>query len=266
VNGVQFYRDKELPFEIKLSDTISDLSYKKHFHEEYSLGIVNKGQSSFWCEGKLMEIYQKNLVFIPHDIVHACNPKSDQPWKYKMIYVQPDWVKGFMESHGGGTIEYPVVKEIRKNKEVATINHLIDILIRPVSFLEKEASLLWIFEQMLGDVDTSKYLSHRKLQPKLKTIKEYLHKSFLEKITLDQLEQISGLNKFFIIRSFKEEFSIPPHTYQNLLRINYAKKELQKYRQITEVTYETGFYDQSHFNKVFKNHVGVTPERYQKLI
>jgi len=83
VNGVQFYRDKDLPFEIKLSDTISDLSYKKHSHEEYSLGVVNKGESSFWCEGEVTQIYQKTLVFIPHNIVHACNPNSDKPWNTK---------------------------------------------------------------------------------------------------------------------------------------------------------------------------------------
>lgn len=266
MNGVQFYRDKELPFEIKLSDTISDLSYKKHSHEEYSLGIVNKGESSFWCEGNLTEIYQKTLVFIPNNIVHTCNPNCDKLWKYKMIYVQPYWVKGFMESHGDGNISYPVVKDISNQKAFGDINKLIDNLLSPVSFFEKEASLLSLFEQMLGDVDTREYRSRRELQPKLKIIKEYLHNSFLEKITLDQLEQVSGLNKFFIIRSFKKEFSIPPHTYQTLLRINYAKKELRKYRPITEVVYETGFYDQSHFNKAFKNHVGVTPEKYQKLI
>jgi len=266
VNGVQFYRDKDLPFEIKLSNTISDLSYKKHSHEEYSLGVVNKGESSFWCEGKLTEIYQKTLVFIPHNIVHACNPHSDKPWRYKMIYVQPYWVKGFMESHGGGTISYPVVKDLSNQKVFVEVNKLIDILVSPVEFLEKEASLLTLFERMVCDVDKREYLSHRKLQPKLKTIKEYLHNCFLEKITLDHLEEVSGLNKFFIIRLFKEEFSVPPHTYQTLLRINYAKKELRKYKPITEVAYEAGFYDQSHFNKVFKNHVGVTPDRYQKLI
>jgi AraC-like DNA-binding protein len=266
MNGVQFYRDKDLPLEIKLSYTISDLSYKKHSHEEYSLGVVNKGESLFWCEGKLTEIYQKTLVFIPHNIVHACNPHSDKPWEYKMIYVQPYWVDGFMESKGGGKIRYPIVKDISKQKVFSELNNLIENLISSVSFLEKEASLLSIFEQLAQDVEQGEPINKKELQPKLKVIKDYLHSFFLEKITLEQLEQVSGLNKFHIIRAFKEEFSIPPHTYQTLLRINYAKKELQKYRPITEVAYETGFYDQSHFNKAFKNHVGVTPDRYQKLI
>jgi AraC-like DNA-binding protein len=266
VNGVQFYRDKDLPFEIKLSDTVSDLSYKKHSHEEYSIGVVNKGESLFWCEGKLTEIYQKTLVFIPQNIIHACNPHSDKPWKYKMIYVQPYWVEGFMESKGGSQISYPIVKDISKQEVFNELNDFIEDLMSPVSFLEKEASLLSIFEQLIQNVELGKLISKRKLQPNLKVIKDYLHNFFLEKITLEQLAQISGLNKFHIIRAFKEEFSIPPHTYQTLLRINYAKKELQNFRSITEVAYESGFYDQSHFNKAFKNHVGVTPDRYQKLI
>jgi len=152
-----------------------------------------------------------------------------------MIYVQPYWVKAFMESCGGGTINYPVVKALSNQKIFGEINRLIDVLISSVNFLEKEASLLSIFEQIVGDIDQSERLNRRKLQPKLKTIKKYLHRCFLEKITLDQLEDASGLNKFFIIRAFKGEFSVPPHTYQTLLRVNYAKKELRKDRPITEV-------------------------------
>ena len=105
-----------------------------------------------------------------------------------------------------------------------------------------------------------------KTHPKLKIIKEYLDSLFLEKITLEQLEHASGLNKFHIIRLFKEAFTIPPHAYQTLLRVNYAKKELCKYRQLAEVAVESGFYDQSHFVKVFKSYTGTTPDRYQKLM
>jgi len=82
---------------------------------------------------------------------------------------------------------------------------------------------------------------------------------------LDDLERVSGINKFHLIRLFKDEFGIPPHMYQTLLRINYAKRQLRKQKQITEVALEAGFYDQSHFHKVFKSHTGITPEKYEKI-
>lgn len=267
MSGVQFYRDEDLPFfELKLCDALSKLSYKKHAHEEYSLGIVDTGGSSFWCEGKLTEVYQKTLVFIPPDMVHACNPRSDNPWKYKMLFLHANWVKGFIEREGGCTVNYPIVKGVSNHKSFNMVNRMVINLTSPMSPLEKEANILALLKQAVWDGKLAENTHRKSAQPQLNVIKDYLHSRFLEKITLDQLEQVSGLNKFYIIRSFKEVFSIPPHTYQTMLRINYAKKQLRKHRSIVEVAHEAGFYDQSHFYKVFKSHIGVSPESYQKLI
>lgn len=260
---VQFYREEKLPFEMKVCDTISDLSYKKHSHEEYSLGIVDVGESSFWCEGQFHDVRQKTLVFIPHSVIHACNPNGSLPWKYKMVYVQSDWVEGFMRSQGSETLTSPVIKDISQSKLFREFHRHLRTLMSPVSFLEKEASLLALFERLGQDDLKRVVLKDKNLQPKLQKIKEYIHTCFLEKITLDQLEEISGLNKYLIIRSFNQAFSIPPHMYQTLLRVNYAKRELRKSRPIIEVACEAGFYDQSHFHKAFKNQVGATPEQYQ---
>lgn len=262
---VRFYRDESELFEIKKSDAIDDLSYKKHSHEEYSFGIVNRGTSSFWCEGIQNEIGQKSLVFIPQNVVHACNPQQSLDWSYRMVYVQADWLKELATSRACEDLNQLIVRKMETTTELREANRLIESLTEPVSRLEKEAVLVTLYETVFGNGDMKKAV-YRKPKAKVSVIKEYLDTFFREKISLAQLEQISGLNKFYIIRAFKEEFSIPPHTYQTLLRINHAKRELKKDRTITEVAYEAGFYDQSHFNKVFKNQVGVTPERYQNAI
>jgi AraC-like DNA-binding protein len=266
MNGVQFYRDVDLPyFELKECDT-SQLSYKKHTHEEYSLGIVNKGKSSFWYEGKYEEVSPKTIVFIPPNLVHSCNPQQADHWKYKMLFINTAWIDDFMNSKERPLFNYPIVKA-NGNPEIFNLtNKMMEDLRKDVSPLEKEENIIAIFDKMVGDFNQVKNKRFKKELPKLKTIKEYLHSNFFEKITLDHLEQVSGINKFHIIRLFKEEFNIPPHTYQTLLRINYAKKQLRKQRPITEVALEVGFYDQSHFNKVFKSHMGITPDRYEKLI
>jgi len=266
MNGVRFYRDMDLPyFELKECDT-SQLSYKKHAHEEYSLGIVDKGKSSFWYEGKYEEVSPKTIVFIPPNLVHSCNPQQADHWKYKMLFINTSWIDGFINSKERPVFNYPIVKANSDDEIFNLTNKMIENLTRNVNPLEKEGSIIAIFEKMASHFNQIKNKSYKEELPKLKIVKEYLHSKFFEKITLDQLELISGINKFHIIRLFKEEFNIPPHTYQTLLRINYAKKQLRKQRSIAEVALEAGFYDQSHFNKVFKSHMGITPDRYEKLI
>ncbi|GMA97372.1 AraC family transcriptional regulator [Pelosinus sp. IPA-1] len=264
--GVQFYRDKDLPyFELKQCDT-SQLSYKKHAHEEYSLGIVDKGKSSFWYEGKSEEVSPRTIVFIPPDLVHSCNPEQKEQWKYNMLFINAAWIDSFMNSEAKDLYQYPVVKNISDPEIFSMTNKMIENLVQNASPLEKEESIIAIFEKIVSQIDPVDKGRCKKELPKLQIIKEYLQSNFFDKITLDLLEKVSGINKFHIIRLFKEEFGIPPHMYQTLLRINYAKKQLRKQRQITDVALEAGFYDQSHFSKVFKSHMGITPDRYEKLI
>jgi len=263
--GVQFYRDADLPFFELKACGVSDISYKKHSHEEYSIGIVDNGKSSFWYEGKIVEVGSNTIVLIPPEMVHSCNPQKEEQWKYKMLFIDAAWMQNFLQSKAIHAFNHPIVKNISDCAVFNMMDSMIDSLTGHASPLEKEATIISVLEQAVGGINNVKNVSLERELSRLEAVKDYLHSNFLQKITLDQLARVSGLNKFKIIRSFKEEFSIPPHTYQTLLRINFAKKQLRKNRKIVEVAHETGFYDQSHFNKVFKSHIGVTPERYQKL-
>lgn len=265
MDGIRYYRDKDVPFfELKMCST-TELSYKKHAHEEYSVGIVERGQSRSWFEGKVKETYPHTMIFLPPDFIHACNPSNKDEWKYKMLFINTVWMGGITKSKSSSLFNSPIVKSISSQKKFQAIEKLMESLMDNSTPLEKETNLLAVVEQAftgrkLYDSDA------RKIQPKLETIREYLHSRFLEKVTLDQLEQVSGLNKFNIIHLFKNMYKVPPHTYQTLLRVNYAQKALRKQRPLIEVALESGFYDQSHFSKVFKNYTGTTPERYQKFI
>jgi AraC-like DNA-binding protein len=260
--GIQFFRDADLPFyELKICD-VGSLAYKKHSHEEYSFGVVDNGKSSFWCEGKTMEVNARTVVLIPPGLVHSCNPEQQNRWKYKMLFVEAGWLQMFLASRKITVLNRPVVSD---RADYPALNGRLKQLTLPASPLEREAGLLDFFEQALQGLQGTRQGNSVKELPKLQVIKDYLHHNYQKKITLAELAQISGLNKFNIIRSFKDEFSIPPHTYQTLLRINLAKKLLRQDRPIVDVVCETGFYDQSHFSKVFKSHTGVSPEKYQKL-
>jgi AraC-like DNA-binding protein len=43
-----------------------------------------------------------------------------------------------------------------------------------------------------------------------------------------------------------------------------AQHVLLKKESIADTSFEAGFFDQSHFTRLFKKHVGVTPGKYLK--
>jgi AraC-like DNA-binding protein len=63
---------------------------------------------------------------------------------------------------------------------------------------------------------------------------------------------------------FRQAVGLPPHAYQLQLRLSHARNLLAQGFPISYVAHETGFFDQTHFTKQFKRHVGVTPGTYRK--
>lgn len=147
MKSVWYYRDPDLPyFELKISRD-GDISYKKHSHEEYSIGIVKKGSSSFWHEGRIHTVGPKTMVLIPPRMVHSCNPQKEEQWKYKMLFINAAWMRDFFRSKFIPEINYPIVSDIPDSEEIIRLDGLIAGLTVPVGPLEKEARLISFLEE-----------------------------------------------------------------------------------------------------------------------
>ncbi len=94
----------------------------------------------------------------------------------------------------------------------------------------------------------------------------YIHEHFYEKITINDLANIAHLSRTAYINKFKEICKIPPSAYITKLRIESAMNMLAGTNlSILEIAYRTGFYDASHFTKIFESHLKITPQEYRNL-
>jgi AraC-like DNA-binding protein len=55
---------------------------------------------------------------------------------------------------------------------------------------------------------------------------------------------------------------VPPYRYLELVRVERARRLLQRGVRISEIAFTTGFSDQSHLTRQFKRVLGVTPGSY----
>ncbi|BFH68721.1 MAG: AraC family transcriptional regulator [Paenibacillus dendritiformis] len=261
---VTFYRDEALPFLEAKRCHKNDLAYQKHFHEEYSIGLIDEGETQAWCDGVLWRVGTGRMISFPPLILHACQPAKDAQWKYKMLFIKPEWFAQ-LEMPDINRLHIPFLLEKGKNEACSKLlNRTMDALIRSGSPLETETALIELVHKLVNKHASD--LTHEPygmLEPKyVNLIKEYIHEHYTDRITLDSLEQEAGISRYHLIRMFKKSTHLPPHAYQNLLRINHAKKELKNRRPIAEIAVDTGFYDQSHFAKAFAKIVGTTPQTY----
>jgi len=73
------------------------------------------------------------------------------------------------------------------------------------------------------------------------------------------------MSKRNFIRRFKNATQNTPLEYLQRVKIEYAKKALEKNNEnVSSLMYESGYNDLKTFRKVFKQVTGLTPQEYRK--
>jgi AraC-like DNA-binding protein len=100
----------------------------------------------------------------------------------------------------------------------------------------------------------------------LRRAKDLLWSHYAESLSLDEIANNAGIDKFHLCRAFRDEVGLPPHTYLVHLRIARALDLLRAGLPASRVAAEVGIYDQSQLNRHFKRIVGVTPGQYARAL
>ncbi|HET9744277.1 MAG TPA: AraC family transcriptional regulator [Chitinophagaceae bacterium] len=105
---------------------------------------------------------------------------------------------------------------------------------------------------------------HDDLTQQIIAAKLYIDKHFADRIGLDDTARKAHVSRFHFIRLFKKYYGRTPHQYLQEVRIDNAKKLLQKGRSIDDACLSVGFTSKTSFISLFKKLTGTTPNQYQK--
>ena len=97
-------------------------------------------------------------------------------------------------------------------------------------------------------------------------LEEYIRMNMSEQITVSSLAEKFNFNPSYIIRVFKKCSGEPPMKYLTQLRINEAKRLIERqaeldFKDIAEII---GYSEQQYFSRVFKNITGMSPSEYRE--
>ncbi|BFM43201.1 helix-turn-helix domain-containing protein [Flavobacterium sp. CFS9] len=82
---------------------------------------------------------------------------------------------------------------------------------------------------------------------------------------VNQLAKFTGYTERHLERKFKECIGLNPKKFGNIIKLHYFLKLLKDKSvdtNLTNISYDAGFSDQSHLIKEFKKHTGITPKEY----
>jgi hypothetical protein len=115
-----------------------------------------------------------------------------------------------------------------------------------------------------------KFIKERKAQKRtpgwVKELKAIIQDQIDTSLTLAEISRSLDIHPSYLSREFSKHFdNLSFGEYIRKLRIEKAMQLMEQNQySLTEIAYLTGFSDQSHFTRIFKQHTGKNPSAYRK--
>jgi AraC family transcriptional regulator len=91
-------------------------------------------------------------------------------------------------------------------------------------------------------------------------VTEFVDADLAATITLDRMADVAALSPFHFARAFKATTGLAPHRFVTARRLEAAKAALlTSNASVVRVAHQVGFSNVSHFRRVFRRELGVTP-------
>ena len=120
--------------------------------------------------------------------------------------------------------------------------------------------------EMLRHAARSGHESERRPPKWLSGICDRLNDQFLENVSTGELADEAGVHPVHLASVFRRFYRQTIGEYVRQLRVAHASRLLLGRRSFAEIAYESGFADQSHFNRLFKRHTGMTPGAFRRSV
>lgn len=237
---MKYFRSGQYPIEFVLSENINK-EFSSHNHaSHYIISLCIKGSVSATLKNKSLQIKENDFFTVPPFMPHAVSLTDTS------VLVSLCMDKSFIEDYSS-----------QKGKKILEM-----LLLSPK--IQK-----WITKpqtELLLHAVPYVYELHNthkdEMENDMLILCDRLTSDFSDSLPLDILAKDLYLSKYYLIRKCKRNLGLTPHKFHLQNRIRKAQTLLFAKKSVTEASVDTGFYDQSHFDRAFKNIVGISPAEY----
>ena len=224
------------------------------------ISVLKEGKISAQFHNKDISYLQKDqiLIFNPYQ-VHVTKNTNISTTDYYTLHLHSYWFEKIQDNI---YFKSNIINNKLLYKELLTLCEYLN----NTTTNDHEILIYNFFNKLAIDYSSNTKSESNTNNYILKEVKSYILDNIKEQITLDDIATNIGFNKEYIIRIFKNEFGLTPHAFLMNEKVNYAKKLLDKNNELSicDIATDIGFYDQSHFTKLFKKSFANTPKKYKQ--
>jgi len=268
----RFSNIEQIPGVSLLEASFVSFSYAPHAHETFAIGQTLSGLQDFVCNGQKHRGSPGTLITINPDEVHDGHSGLETGFAYRMLYIPTTALFSLAkEIWGGQKNSSPYFKGTlhQDKRSVTATSRFFNLLkVQGTEALKLEAALV----ETLGTLLKHHGECRKVITPPSSRVKivqdaqEYLRQNLAGDITLKELATRFGDTPYMFLKRFRKVSGMPPHRFQLQCRVEKARRLLLQEFPLVEIAAETGFCDQSHFNRRFREVVGVSPGVYRRAM
>lgn len=250
-----------------------------HFHPELELVYVDKGQGKRHIGNHLSYFHNSQLLLIganlPH---HGFSDRLTTRGSETIIQFKPEFlgegffglpetkaIKGLFERAKSGVLFKPEVQKVVGPKIKDIVNYTgFDRILR---FLEILMELAVSKMYTLLNVEGFAFEITLQDSNRIDLIFKHINQNFDRQIPLEEVSGIASMTVPSFCRYFKRSTGKTFTRFVNEYRIVQARRLLtETTSSITDICYECGFNNFSHFNKLFKEFTGKSASHYRNEV
>lgn len=100
-----------------------------------------------------------------------------------------------------------------------------------------------------------------------RTVRQMIQDRVVEGVPISDLAEACGMSSGALVRGFKKSTGVSPHQWLLLRRIDHATELMADADlSLAEIAAASGFADQSHFNRIFAQKMGVSPGAWRRSL
>lgn len=245
-------------------------AYPRHSHDYYVICLIERGLQSFSHDGAKHFTPAGGVILINPGAVHTGEAADENGFQMRCLYPTTDHMQAAAFELTGRHQQLPFFRDVRVDDRWArdSVLALHKTLSQETSPLECESRFTSTLAQFIlryADLRFSERAPGRERQA-IQRARSTIDECYSQPISLGQLAASVSLSPYYFLRAFRAEVGMPPHAYQESLRIHHAQRLIREGMSLAEVAAEVGFSSQSHLTRWFKQIIGVTPGQYAQQL